>query len=36
MFLNQVQDYTALEGTENTADRNYAPSEINESYIKLN
>jgi len=36
--INQVQDYTALEGTENTADKNYVPSEINDksnNYIFL-
>jgi len=33
-----VEDYTALEGTENTADKNYAPSEITDksnNYIFL-
>jgi len=33
-----VQDYTALEGTENTVNKNYAPSEINDksnNYIFL-
>jgi len=28
--INQVQDYTALEGMENTENKNYAPSEIND------